>query len=211
MRRPQARRIGVEIGKQRHAGPQTGSATFDVVFMPTGQRFRAMERVAPPARRHRVEPTRELSLGARGLVAKRQHAIDGECRQFVRIGSLVLPSLRLDPLEACPDLLRLDDADRLAIDEEDIVRGTGCGRDFTDCNTLSGSHRCARVILHHPAAGCELLVDIATGRLLGAKLSVIESPDNDHQATPAVIVRSRTAGMRPACPERIQTRGTSTA
>ena len=129
-----------------------------------------MERVNPAARWHWVEPARELSLGARGLVAERQHAIDGECREFVRIGSLVLPGLRLDPLEARPDLLRLDDADRLGIDAKDIVRGARCGRDFTDGNTLSGSYRCVLVVLHHPAAGFQLLVDIAAGQLLGSQV-----------------------------------------
>ncbi len=64
-------------------------------------------------------------------------------------------------------LLRLDHADGLLIDKENVVGRAGIGGIFTDGDTGTGREVDFRFVLHDPTRGGEQAVDAVAGGLLG--------------------------------------------
>lgn len=74
-------------------------------------------------------------------------------------------------------LLGLDDADGLAVDEEDVVGRTGIGGVFPDGLSLAGVEGDTVLGLDGPTRGAELRVDGVAGDLFG---SLVEAGGADH-------------------------------
>ena len=129
-----------------------------------------MEREHPPGRRHGVEPARESSLRAGGLVAERQRAVHHERRQLLGVGGPVLAGLGLDAGERAARLLGLDHPHRLAVHEQHVVGRARLGRHLPHGHPLRRSHRGVLVVLHRPPARAQLLVDLHTGPSLGSEI-----------------------------------------
>ena len=175
LRRPQVRRVGLELGQVADAEPQrrigdepSELGAVGVGADPVGQRLGPVEREHAPGRGHRVEPAREAGLGAGGLVAERQRAVHRERRQLLGVGGPVLAGLGLNAGEGAAGLLGLDHPHRLAVHEQHVVRWPGLGLHLPHGNALRRGHRGVLVVLNHPPARAELLVDLHAGPSLGS-------------------------------------------
>ena len=176
--RPQLPSVGVEPWQEHHSGTQAGLATLPLgmIRQPTRQRVRAVECEYSTTPGHRVQPAREAGLGAGLLVAERQRPVDFDSRQSLWVGGLVLTRLRLNPSQRHAGLLGLDDTDGLTVHVQHVVSRASRSRHFTNGDSLSRSHRCALVVLHHPAAGFELFVDVSPSQLFGRYVLVHSVP-----------------------------------
>ena len=67
----------------------------------------------------------------------------------------------------CAFFLGLNDADRFAINKEEIVAGAGLKWRLAQRNTLPGAEIHRLVILNDPTAGNELCVDLPPRELFG--------------------------------------------
>ena len=177
LRRPQVRRVGLELGQVADAEPKRRigdeGAELRAVGVgadPVGQSLGPMEREHPPGRRHRVEPAGEAGLGAGGLVAERQRAVHRERGQFLGVGGPVLAGLGLHPDERAARLLGLDHPHRLALHEQHVVGRPGLGGHLPHGHALRGGHRRVLVVLNDPPARAELLVDLHAGASLGSEI-----------------------------------------
>ena len=91
--------------------------------------------------------------------------------QATRRGSgAVLAGLGLHAGEGAARLLGLDHPDCLAIHEQHVVGGPGLGRDLPHRDASRRGHRDVLVVLHHPPARRELLIDLHPGPSLGRQI-----------------------------------------
>ncbi len=103
----------------------------------------------------------EVRLDTGGLVGEGQRIGPTLRDPFLGVG--VAGGLLGDSGECSADFLRLDDAERLAIDEEDVVGGTAHGLHLADGDATGGGEVNIFHILHSPARGAQLSVDGFTG------------------------------------------------
>jgi hypothetical protein len=135
---------------------------------PAGERLRPVEPEHLPAARLGVERVREPRLDSGRLVGERQRPFE---RALHPVGQAVevLRRLPLDARQRRPLGLRLDHADRLAVDEKEVVDAPvwRLEDELPDGDAARGGEvRVARV-LHRPARGLEHLVDLDPGLVLG--------------------------------------------
>ncbi len=128
---------------------------------PGGEHLRSVKPEHLPAARLRVERVREARLDTGRLVGERQRPFQ---RALHPVGQAVevLRRLPLDAGQRRPCGLRLDHADRLAIDEQEVVDPSV--RRLEDDLADGDAAPCGEVdiarVLHRPASGLEHLVDL---------------------------------------------------
>ncbi len=161
-----------------HTSTQAGLATLPLgmVCQPTRQRLRAVEREHATTRGHWVQSAREAGLSTSRLVAERQRPLNLDSRPVLGVRSLILASLWLNAGQRHAGLLRLDDAHSLTVHVQHIAGTPSRGLYLPDSYSQSRRHRCCLVVLHYPAAGFQLLVDVTTGQLLGRQVLTHSDP-----------------------------------
>jgi len=109
----------------------------------------------------------EAGEDAGGLVEEGER--DAGRLDVAELGGGVFGGLFLDRGDVVAEGFSLGfvDADRLAIDEENVVGGTGIGGILADGLTLASEEIDGMIGLHDPAGGAELRVDGVAGDLLG--------------------------------------------
>ena len=139
------------------------------------QLLRAVKGEGLTAPRVRIETVRELRHFARRLVGERKGS--SPCGDPLVQPFGVLLGLESDALQRVPRGLRLDDADRLPVDVQEVVGEPALGLAvlLPLQRVLPNSHAEARVNVHVavvldiPARGGELAVDLLAGALFGGQ------------------------------------------
>src|SRR6266508_902419 len=164
--------LRVELGEVRESVPQRRRERVLLHMAdPGGKRFRPVEPEDLPTPRLEIERVGEAGLDAGRLVGERQRSFE---RAHDPVGQAVevLRRLPLDASECGALGLRLDHADRLAVDEEEIVRATvwGLEDELADGDAARGGEVHVACVLDSPAGCLEHLVDLDAGLVLGGKV-----------------------------------------
>lgn len=106
-----------------------------------------------------VEAAGEPRLVTSGLIAEREQAVDLDRVYLVLHVRLVLERLWLDPRERCALLFGLDNANRLTVNEEDVVSGSSVSRNLSKRYALAGPQVWRHIVLYSPASAHEHLVN----------------------------------------------------
>ncbi len=158
-------RQAAQAGAQGHvAVGRVGSAGGDL-GEPLGERLGAVKGEDGATARLGIELAGEARLDAGGLIGEGQ-GIAGGAHAFGQ-SATVFGALLFDAGEGGADLLGLDGADGLAIDEEQVVGGAGGERELADGDAASRAEVEPGAVLHHPAGLRELGVDPLAGLVLG--------------------------------------------
>ncbi len=180
--------VGVELRHGRDAGPKAAAAAavVDVILdLPLdGLGLVEPEHTAGP--RLGVHPAGEVRLGPRRLVAEWQQPVDHEGGQRIGDVALVLECLRLDARQGRALFLRLDDADRLPVDEQHVVGRASRGHQLPHGHTKAGIQVDSFVVLHHPAGRGEHRIDALPGLLFGVHVRSIRRGHVTPEATQQV-------------------------
>ena len=176
-------RIVPQLGHRRDAGPQRAAGVFDVVLDLPLKCLGPVEPEHPPSGRFRIHAAGEPGLVAGRLVAVGQAAVEQVGGQGVGQVGLVLDRLPLHARERRALLLRLDDADGLAVHEQHVVGRTGVGDELPDRDPGAGVEVHRLVVLHHPAGRGQHRVDPNTGTLLRKQAVAVVGRHNTVQAT----------------------------
>jgi len=116
LRRPEPFRV--ELGEVLEAMAK-GPAVLEVIVDPRRQRLRAVRRVDAARARARIEPVLEARLLAGRHVSERER-LDRDLEVVGHTGRVVVP-LRLNVRKDSPGRFGLEDANGLAVDEEEVV------------------------------------------------------------------------------------------
>jgi len=153
--------LGVERRQAGEAGAQAGA-----FVQPVAQGFRAVEAENLPRARLGVAGVGKAGDDAGGFVEEGQRlpVVDP-----FELGGGVAFGLGFVHGEVLTFgfTLGFDDADRLFVDEQDVVGRAGIGLPFAHGDPESGAEIDLALGLHHPAGGAQLRIDTVAGLLLG--------------------------------------------